>query len=145
MFELLACSCHGKRSKTSVPTRTPLEVLCTSDTTKLCHWLCMFVKEARHHNRQLYTSHSLTQLLSGIQRFISSRMYTTPETSYILPEVVYMLFFYVMTSSSGVCIFNVVFSMLMCYAQLKFILLMLIKYVIQFSIRNSILRNYRWI
>jgi len=40
----------------------PLEVLCTRDTTKLCHWLYMFVKKARRDNRQLYTPHSLTQL-----------------------------------------------------------------------------------
>ena len=25
----------------------PIEVLFTSDTTELCHWLCMFMKEAR--------------------------------------------------------------------------------------------------
>jgi len=56
---------------------TPLaEALFTSDMTKLCHWLCMFMKEARH-------SRILMQLLSGIQRFSSSKIYTTPESAYI--------------------------------------------------------------
>ena len=49
-----------------------IEVLCTNDMAELCHWLCVFVKEGRHDDGQPYTPHSLTQLLSGIQRFINS-------------------------------------------------------------------------
>ena len=60
----------------------PIEVFSTSDTTELCHWLCVFVKKARHNNGQPYTLRSLTQLLSGIQRFVDSEIYTTPESAY---------------------------------------------------------------
>jgi len=38
--------------------------------------------------------HRLTQLLSGIQRFSSTHIYSTPESAYVPyshPEVVYML------------------------------------------------------
>lgn len=50
-----------------------IKVLCTSDMTELCHWLCVFVKEARCDDWQPYTPCNLTQLLSGIQRFINSK------------------------------------------------------------------------
>jgi len=43
----------------------------------------MFVKEARRDDGQLYTPRSLMQLLSGIQHFSSSKVYTTPESAYI--------------------------------------------------------------
>ena len=48
-----------------------VEVLCISDMAELCHWVCVFMKEARH-DTATYTT-SLTQLLSGIQRFINKR------------------------------------------------------------------------
>ena len=34
-----------------------IKVLCTSNTNELCNWLCVFVKEARRDDRQLYTIH----------------------------------------------------------------------------------------
>jgi len=49
-------------------------MLCTSDMTELCHWLCMFVKEARCDNGQPCAPRCLTQLLSGIQPFIGSKL-----------------------------------------------------------------------
>ena len=52
--------------------KCPIEVLCTSNMAELCHWLCVFVKEARHDDVQPYTPRSLTQLLFGIQCFSNS-------------------------------------------------------------------------
>jgi len=62
--------------------KCPIKELCTSDTTELCHWLCMFVKEARRDDGQPYTPHSLTQLLSGIQHFISKNIYHSWVSTY---------------------------------------------------------------
>ena len=42
--------------------KCPIEVLCTSDMTELCHWLCVSVKEVRRDNGQPYTRRSLMQL-----------------------------------------------------------------------------------
>ena len=50
--------------------KSPIEVLCTSNMAELCHWLCVFVKESRRVDGKPYTPRSLSQLLSGIQRFI---------------------------------------------------------------------------
>ena len=61
--------------------KCPVEVLFTSDTTGLCHWLSMFMKEVRHDVRQPHTPRSLTQLLPGIQCFTSSKIYTTERFS----------------------------------------------------------------
>jgi len=91
LCEVFVCSHHRQRSETSGATRdAPSKCFCTSDTTKLCCWLCMFVKEARCDDAQLYTPRSLTQLLSGIQSFSSSKIYTTPESAYTPPEVIYV-------------------------------------------------------
>ena len=39
----------------------------------LCHWLCVFVLEIRKDNGEEYTPRSMTQILSGLQRFINSK------------------------------------------------------------------------
>ena len=54
------CSCHGQRSKTSVATRNaPLKCFALAPVAELCHWLCVFVKEARRVDRTPYTPRSL--------------------------------------------------------------------------------------
>ena len=52
--------------------KRPIGVLYTGarPVAELCHWLCVFVKEARRVDGKPYTPRSLSQLLSGIQRFI---------------------------------------------------------------------------
>jgi len=42
-----------------------------------------FVKKARRDDEQPYTPHSLVQLLRGIQRFSSSKIYTTSKSACI--------------------------------------------------------------
>ena len=48
----------------------PDDILLQDDTAALCHWLCVFCKEARREDGEPYTPRSITQLLSGIQRHI---------------------------------------------------------------------------
>lgn len=51
--------------------RSVFEVLCMEDKALLCHWLCIFVKEARRKNGEEYTARSALILMSGLQRFIN--------------------------------------------------------------------------
>ena len=60
---------HNDRSEEKCPS----EVLCMEDKALLCHWLCIFVKEARRENGEEYTPRSVSMLLSGLQRFINSK------------------------------------------------------------------------
>ena len=48
----------------------PDDILLLDDTATLCHWSCVFCKEARREDGEPYTPRSITQLLSGIQRYI---------------------------------------------------------------------------
>ena len=57
--------------------KCPVEVLCSGDDAVLCHWLCVFVKEARRVDGTPYTPRSLSQILSGLQRFMNSRISPT--------------------------------------------------------------------
>ena len=67
-----------------------IDVLCTSDMAELCHWLCVFMKEARGDDGQPYTPHGLTQLLSGVQPFI----YTS------LLWFIYCIYIYIQTNTN---------------------------------------------
>ena len=51
----------------------PDDILLLDDTTTLCHWLCVFCKEARREDGEPYAPRSITQLLSGIQRYIREK------------------------------------------------------------------------
>ena len=50
----------------------PTEILDDVDEN-LCHWLCVFVSEIWKDNGKEYTPKSITQILSGLQRFIDSK------------------------------------------------------------------------
>ena len=63
----------GRRGNEHSDKKCPVKVLCTSDMAELCRWLCVFMKEARRDDWQLYTACSATQLLSGIECFINSK------------------------------------------------------------------------
>ena len=39
----------------------------------LCHWLCVCMLEIRKDNGEEYTPRSMTQILSGLQRYINSK------------------------------------------------------------------------
>ena len=52
--------------------KCPTEILNDVDEN-LCHWLCVFVLEIRKDNREEYTPRRMTQILSGLQRFINSK------------------------------------------------------------------------
>ena len=60
---------HNERSDE----KCAAEVLCVEDNALLCHWLCIFVKEARREDGEEYTPRSISMLLSGLQRFINSK------------------------------------------------------------------------
>ena len=60
---------HNERSDE----KCPIELLCMDDMSLLSKWLCIFVKEARRDNGELYTPRSISMLLSGLQRFINSK------------------------------------------------------------------------
>ena len=53
--------------------KCPLDVMCLGDDALLCRWLCLFVTEARQSNGKSYTPRSISQLLTGLQRYINSR------------------------------------------------------------------------
>ena len=57
--------------------KCPVEVLCSGDDVVLCHWLCVFVKEARRVEGTPYTPRRISQILSGQQGFINSRISPT--------------------------------------------------------------------
>ena len=50
----------------------PHDILMTEDKEALCHWLCIFVMEVRKKSGDPYTPRSLVQLMSGLNRKISS-------------------------------------------------------------------------
>ena len=49
----------------------PAEVLFMKEEL-VCHWLCVFVKEARKEDGTPYTPRSISMLISGLQCFINS-------------------------------------------------------------------------
>ena len=53
--------------------KCPSEVLCTEDKALLCHWLCIFVKEARHEKGEEYIPMSVSMVLSGLKQFLNSK------------------------------------------------------------------------
>ena len=52
--------------------KCPTEILDDVDEN-VCHWLCVFMSEIRKDNGEEYTPRSMTQILSGLERFINSK------------------------------------------------------------------------
>ena len=65
--------CRKQRNVQSPGSVCPDDILLLDDTATLCHWLCVFCKEARREDGEPYTPRSITQLLSGIQRYIREK------------------------------------------------------------------------
>lgn len=53
--------------------KCPVDILITDDMEKLCHWMVICVNEIRKANGEDYTPRSISQFISGIQRYISSK------------------------------------------------------------------------
>ena len=52
--------------------KCPHDILMTEDIEALCHWLCILVMEVRKESGDPYTPRSIVQLMSGLNRKISS-------------------------------------------------------------------------
>ena len=50
----------------------PCDIMMTEDEEVLCHWLCIFIMEVRKESGDPYTPRSIVQLMSGLNRKISS-------------------------------------------------------------------------
>ena len=50
----------------------PCDIMMTEDKEVLCHWLCIFIMEVRKESGDPYTPRSIVQLMSGLNRKISS-------------------------------------------------------------------------
>ena len=56
---------HNKRSdEKCLP-----EVLCVEEKALLCHWLCIFMKEARRKDGEEYTQRSASEWTAAIHQF----------------------------------------------------------------------------